>query len=244
MTGGHGYTETQGTEGTEGMDVTLRLPSGRVCNTQYAVHNSQSAIRDPQFDIYLVGVGGQGVLTIGELLAEAALRQGIPANYYESKGMAQRGGFVKAQLRLGREVVGPNIPERGAHLVISMELSESLKGVRFVKPGHDFLVFGHVWAPTAVMLGKAPYPTLGQVREQVEAAGARWRYVAADVLPTYQGLPVPANIFVLGATMALTGLPEVLSVDDVRETVREKWRRAAERNLYAFQMGYDAYAGG
>ncbi|PKO22808.1 MAG: hypothetical protein CVU38_07455, partial [Chloroflexi bacterium HGW-Chloroflexi-1] len=170
------------------------------------------------YDVLLVGVGGQGVLTIGELLAEAALRQGIPANYYESKGMAQRGGFVKAQLRLGRQVVGPNIPEGGADLVISMELSESLKGVRFVKPGQDFLVFGHVWAPTAVMLGKAPYPTLGQVREQVEAAGAKWRYVAADVLPIYQGLPVPANIFVLGATMALTGLRKLLSPEDVRET--------------------------
>jgi len=105
------------------------------------------------YDIYLVGVGGQGVLTIGDIIAETALRNMIPVSFYPTKGMAQRGGFVKAQVRLGRQTVGPNIPEKGADLVIAMEVSEALKAVRFVKPGGDFLLFGHVWAPTAVMLG-------------------------------------------------------------------------------------------
>ena len=71
------------------------------------------------FDIYLVGVGGQGVLTIGEIITETAFRAGKPANFYPTKGMAQRGGAVKAQLRLGRSTVGPAIPERGADLVIA-----------------------------------------------------------------------------------------------------------------------------
>ncbi|MFN3374801.1 MAG: sortase domain-bontaining protein, partial [Chloroflexus sp.] len=70
--------------------------------------------------------------------------QGLPVNYYPTEGMAQRGGFVKAQVRLGRSFVGPNIPEKGADLAISMELSESLKAVRFLKPGADFVLWGHV----------------------------------------------------------------------------------------------------
>ncbi len=53
------------------------------------------------YDIYFVGVGGQGVLTTGELVAETAHRAGIPVNFYPAKGMAQRGGFVKAQLLTG-----------------------------------------------------------------------------------------------------------------------------------------------
>ena len=58
-----------------------------------------------KYDIYLVGVGGQGLLTIADIITAAAVQKGIPVNFYPTKGMAQRGGFVKAQVRLGREQV-------------------------------------------------------------------------------------------------------------------------------------------
>ena len=32
------------------------------------------------YDVYLVGVGGQGVLTIGEIIAETAQRRGVPVS--------------------------------------------------------------------------------------------------------------------------------------------------------------------
>ena len=192
------------------------------------------------YDIYLVGVGGQGVLTIGELVAEAAHRRGMPVNFYPTKGMAQRGGFVKAQLRLGRGIVGPNIPEQGADLVIAMEVSEALKAVRFIKPGGDFVIFGHVWAPTAVMLGKAGYPTLDQVQEQVQEAGGKMHYLAPESLPLYEGTPVAANVFVLGAAVGHTCLGEVLYPSEVAHVVQTKWMRGIERNLFAVQEGIEA----
>lgn len=192
------------------------------------------------YDIYLVGVGGQGVLTIAELITEAAYLQGLPVNYYPTEGMAQRGGFVKAQVRLGRGFVGPNIPEKGADLAISMELSESLKAVRFLRPGGDFVLWGHVWLPTAAMLGKAPYPTLDTVREQIERAGARLHYLDPHNLPMYQGEPVPDNLYVLGAALAGSALGTALSVETVKQVVRRRWQKVAERNLFALQSGMEA----
>jgi indolepyruvate ferredoxin oxidoreductase beta subunit len=189
------------------------------------------------YDVYLVGVGGQGVLTIAELIAEAALRAQVPINLYPTKGMAQRGGFVKAQLRLGRQPVGPSISEQGADLVIAMEVSEALKAVRFVKPGGDLMLFGHVWPPTDVLLGKAPYPTLEQVVEQVKGAGGRMHYVDPDSLPLHQGIPVPANIFVLGAALGHTRLGEILNPPDVAQVVQTRWTKGTERNTLAFQAG-------
>ena len=193
-----------------------------------------------EYDVFLVGVGGQGLLTIGDIIIEAALRKGIPASFYPTKGMAQRGGFVKAQVRLGRQMGGPSIPERGADLVIAMEVSEALKAVRFVKPGKDFLLFGHVWPPTAVMLGKASYPSLEQVCEQVRAAGAKVHYLDPESLPPYGGMPVQANMFVLGAVIAHVGLGEVLDPSDVVHIVRTRWTRDAERNIFALQSGLEA----
>lgn len=192
------------------------------------------------YDIYLVGVGGQGVLTIGDVVAEAALDQGMPVNFYPTKGMAQRGGFVKAQLRLGRQTVGPQIPEKGADLVIAMEVSEALKAVRFARPGADFLLFGHVWPPTAVMLGKAPYPELEQVRDKVREAGAKLHYLDPEKLPLYDGAPVPANVYVLGAALGQTGLGKMLDAAAVARIVEKRWKRGRERNRRAFQAGLEA----
>ncbi|OQY23434.1 MAG: hypothetical protein B6I35_03715 [Anaerolineaceae bacterium 4572_32.2] len=190
-----------------------------------------------KYDIYLVGVGGQGVLTIGDLITEAAARQRIPVSFYPTKGMAQRGGAVKARLRLGREFAGPNIPERGADLVIAMERSEALKAVRFIKPGGDFVLFGHVWAPTAVMLGKEDYPTLEQVREQVQEAGGKMHYLAPKDLPLYEGGPVAANVYVLGAALGHTPLKEILDQSEAANLVQARWAKGAERNELAFQAG-------
>jgi indolepyruvate ferredoxin oxidoreductase beta subunit len=192
------------------------------------------------FDIYLVGVGGQGIMTIGEIIAESAFQKGIPVNFYPTKGMAQRGGFVKAQLRMGRASAGPNIPEKGADLVISTELSETLKAVRFIKPGGEVLLFGYVWAPTEVVLGKAAYPRPELVLDRISRAVGRAYYIEPSSLPSYESAPVPDNIYVLGAALGQTRLGQFLSMADVAKIVRNRWKKGAERNLFAFQQGLRA----
>jgi indolepyruvate ferredoxin oxidoreductase beta subunit len=187
------------------------------------------------YDIYLVGVGGQGVLTIGEIIAETAFRAGLPVNFYPTKGMAQRGGFVKAQLRLGRPAPGPAIPEGGADLVIATEVSEALKAVKFVKPGGDFVLFAYVWAPTAVMLGKATYPELDAVLEQVRLAGARPVVIDPNGLPLFEGEPVPDNVHTLGVAAAQTALGQIVAPEAMAEVIGTRWKRGAERNLFAFR---------
>jgi len=168
------------------------------------------------YDIYLVGVGGQGVLTMSDILAEAALRKAIPVNVFPIKGMAQRGGFIKAQVRLGRKVTGPNIPERGADLVVGMELSESLKAIRFIKPGKDFVLLGHL-----------------------KAAGAHLLYLDPEEIPLHKGVPVPANIFVLGAILGHTKLGRIFDPHEVSNIIRHRWKTGAKRNATAFQAGLE-----
>jgi indolepyruvate ferredoxin oxidoreductase, beta subunit len=189
------------------------------------------------YDVFLVGLGGQGILTIGEILAGVAQHEQIPANFYPSKGMAQRGGFVKAQLRLGREGVGPNIPQRSADLVVAMELSEALKAVRFVKEGGYFILFSETWSPTAVMLGKAKYPTHEQVEEQIAATNAHLVVIDPTHLPVYHGEPVAPNIFMLGVAMKSTSLGKFFKPEIVNQVIQERWKRAAEANQFAFEAG-------
>ena len=54
------------------------------------------------YQIVVSGVGGQGVLFITRLLAEAAIAKGLPVFTSETHGMAQRGGTVISHLKVGR----------------------------------------------------------------------------------------------------------------------------------------------
>jgi indolepyruvate ferredoxin oxidoreductase beta subunit len=218
--------------------------NGSLRFTHYGLRNGDDATVRGRYDIFLVGVGGQGVLTMGDLIAEAAVEAGLPVNFYPTKGMAQRGGSVKVQVRLGREVVGPEIPEGQADLAVAMERSEALKALRYVRPGADFVLYGHVWEPTKVMLGKADYPTLEQVRAAVEEAEAEMHYLDPAHLPRRDGSRLPANVYVLGAAVGCTGLGEILDAEAVAEVVVNRWERYAAVNEAAFRAGLEAGSDG
>lgn len=197
-------------------------------------------MQNKRYDIYIVGVGGQGVLTIAEIITSVAFEEGIPVNYYPTKGMAQRGGFVKAQLRLGAETVGPDIAQQGADLVISMERSEALKAIRYMKKGGEFFLYDNKWLPTAVMLGKAPYPETGDVRREIAQAGGKAKVLSSEALPEFEGKPVRDNLYVLGAILKSTSLEKYLERKAILRTIESKWPKAAEENLYAVEQGLKA----
>ena len=188
-------------------------------------------------DIVLIGVGGQGVLTIADLLLLAAFETGLPATYCPTKGMAQRGGFVKAEVRLGPDGGGPRIDEAGADLVVSLERSESLKGTPFVKPEGTCLLFDHVWAPTGVMLGDDEYPERDDVVAFLDQAASRVIVLDPADLPTIDGQPARPNLYVLGAMIGRTDLGDLLSSGVMESTIAARWPKVADANLATFRAG-------
>ena len=193
-----------------------------------------------QYDIYIVGLGGQGVLTIGDLLAQAGLAKDMAVNFYPRKGMSQRGGFVQGQLRFGRENVGASLPRKGADLVVSMERSEALKGVGYCKPGCDFLLYDDVWITTDVIAKKEKYPELKDVQAQITATGAKLYCLSSDGLPQVNGVPVRANMFILGALLSNTSLKALFSLEDILAALQTYLPKNVESNLAAVQAGYAA----
>ncbi|MBN1160321.1 MAG: 2-oxoacid:acceptor oxidoreductase family protein, partial [Dehalococcoidales bacterium] len=58
-----------------------------------------------EINIIICGVGGQGVVLVSELLGSAAVRGNVAVKGSEVLGMAQRGGSVFSNLRLGGDVI-------------------------------------------------------------------------------------------------------------------------------------------
>ena len=190
-----------------------------------------------RYNIRISGLGGQGVVTLGDLIARAALAADVPVSHVPTKGMAQRGGFVKVEIRLGREAAGPRVAEHSANLVVSMERSEALKGLTLIHPEGQYILYDHVWEPTGVMLGEDDYPS----RESVLAALSD---VAGDVLvlnpddrPKFDDRPVAANVFTLGAMFSTRKLQELIDVETIESILLKRWPKSADANGCAFRAG-------
>ena len=70
-------------------------------------------------NILICGVGGQGVLLAGDIIAETAIAAGCDAKKSEVHGMAQRGGSVVSHVRYGDKVNSPLIREGEADAILS-----------------------------------------------------------------------------------------------------------------------------
>jgi len=53
------------------------------------------------FRLVLVGVGGQGCITAGRVVGEAAAAEGLDARVGELHGLSQRGGSVQCTVAIG-----------------------------------------------------------------------------------------------------------------------------------------------
>ncbi len=87
-----------------------------------------------RYQIVISGVGGQGVLFITRLLAEAAIGKGLPVFTSETHGMAQRGGTVISHLKVG-EFASPLINPGRADGLIALKAESLIQHGGYLKPG-------------------------------------------------------------------------------------------------------------
>ncbi len=108
-----------------------------------------------QYNIFMIGVGGQGIGLLSEALIRAAHYAKIPAKGVDTHGLAQRGGTVTSQLRLGDNVFSPLIPEGAADIVIALERHEALRGMNsHLKDNGTLVYYDAMWQPLGVRLRK------------------------------------------------------------------------------------------
>jgi len=183
-------------------------------------------------NIILVGVGGQGVLLVSTIIAEAAIQSGMDVKTNEVHGMAQRGGSVLAQVRFGERVYSPLVWEGTADILIALEEAEALRHAHFLKKGGLAVVSTQRIIPVTVSSGKAQYPA--DIEERLARAFPNLILLDALKIAHEIGNAKAANIVTLGA--AARGMPALESRwnDAIDRCVAEKHR---ELNKRAFKAG-------
>ena len=86
-------------------------------------------------NVVLAGLGGQGVITASDILADAAIRAGLDVKKAEVHGMAQRGGSVTCDVRFGEKVLSPMVPRGETDFLLVLAPSEVEVTRPLLRPG-------------------------------------------------------------------------------------------------------------
>src|SRR5512136_380549 len=149
-------------------------------------------------DVYLVGVGGQGIITASRIIGDAAILAGKNVLLSETHGMAQRGGSVVCTARIG-EIYSPLIPDGQADVVLSFELLEALRAVCKASRNTIVITSSERMIPLSVSSQKLKYPTLDEVRREVTKIAEEFVLIEAPKLAAEAGVPMSSNIVRVGA---------------------------------------------
>jgi indolepyruvate ferredoxin oxidoreductase beta subunit len=178
--------------------------------------------------ILISGVGGQGVLFVTGLLAEAAINKGLSVFTSETHGMAQRGGTVVSHFKVG-DYSSPLIrPFKADGLLV-------LKDENIVQHG-SFLRKGG-WA---VVNSDNDL----KIEKTLTASG-----VDADRLAQEISNPKSVNLIVLGFALAKAGQKDrdainlFCSLTDIKKVLRKRFvsrKKLLDASVKALVAGYKA----
>ena len=179
--------------------------------------------------IIISGVGGQGVLFVTRLLAEAAIKKGLAVFTSETHGMAQRGGTVLSHLKVG-EYASPLIRPAQADGLLALRAENLTQHGAFLKDGGWVVVNGK-----------------DDVKKNESKPLAS---VDADTLAREIGNPKAVNLIVLGFALATAEKKEedrnelFCSLSEIKTVLQDRFgnkKKMLKASMKALEAGYNVF---
>ena len=189
-------------------------------------------------NFYLIGVGGQGVIRLGQIIADYGLKKGEKVKFFKEVGMAQRGGPVYCEVRIGN-VFGSRIPPLSSDIIVVMELSEGLKSLEFIKPGGTVILNRKRIYPIDMMAHPEKYPQEEEITKLFKEANARIIWIDAGKIASETRLPIAENIVLLGALSFISSFDKKFVINILKKHIP----RELDKNIIAFYAGYETVEG-
>lgn len=197
---------------------------------------------DQPYAILVTGIGGTGVVTIGQILGMAAYLEGQAATVLDMAGLAQKNGAVMSFVRIAREVHdlhAPRIGTGGARVLLGCDVVVAASKEALAKIGPS----------TRAIVNVAPTPTadftrntewsfpLGVMESAIAEVVGRERAAFVDatgMATALLGDAIAANLFLLGYAWQSGAVP--LGLEAIQRAIRLN-ETAVEQNLQAFLWG-------
>ncbi len=188
-----------------------------------AIEVGAVASKAVDLQVRVAGFGGQGVLLLGEVLAEAGLDAGLEVSWLPSYGPEMRSGTSNCHVRISNETIDSPMVS-SPNMLIAMNEPSLRKFVATVRPGGWILYNGDAIPADCV-------------REDVHELSIPFTHVADEI-----GDARITNMVMLGALLEITGALPQASVDSaLRRLVKSaRWYELDER---ALERGRELYRG-
>ncbi|MCE5213933.1 MAG: indolepyruvate oxidoreductase subunit beta [Methanobacterium sp.] len=193
------------------------------------------------YNIYISGVGGQGIIKTSIVMGEAAMKMGKPVVMSEIHGMAQRGGVVSTELKIG-PARSPIIPEGEADLLLAFEPLEALRAIKIIDNSGYVITNTSPIFPFNISSSKYPYPDINIILEELASRSDLFALDAWGIAKK-AGHILSLNMVMLGAAAAVPTFPidKKLLLESMKENLPPK---SLSVNLKAFEEGYQCVIGG
>jgi len=191
------------------------------------------------YNIVITGVGGQGVLLTAEILGNSALKEGYDVRVSEIHGMAQRGGSVVCDVRIGKRVYAPTTPDGMADVMLGLEPIETLRYLKFASPQTLIIMNTRSVKPVSVLMGAAKDLSLDDITQIINRYYDNAILIDAMQLAMKAGSPIVQNMVMLGVLASTEHLP--ININTLKESIKQLVSpRYFELNMMAFELGLKA----
>lgn len=170
-----------------------------------------------------------------EILCQVALLSGKDVKKSEVHGMAQRGGSVVSQVRIGDKVHSPLIALGETDLLISFEKVEALRHAHFVASNGVAMVNDQEIRPVTVSSGQAEWPE--DVDGMLKSTFPKLELIPALKMAGELGNVRAVNMIMIGALSNHMDIDDSIWHEAIKALVKPQF---VELNLKAFEAGKKA----
>lgn len=172
-------------------------------------------------EIIIAGFGGQGVLSMGKILAYAGVMSGKEVTWLPSYGPEQRGGTSNVTVVISDERISSPIVGT-CDIAITLNQQSLTKFEKMVKPG-----------------GKLIYDSYG-IAEKPSRQDIEIYEIDAKTASVTHGMEKMFNTIVLGSLLRIEPMVEIEDVmKSLKKTLPERYHKLLPENERAIRIGMD-----
>ena len=171
-----------------------------------------------RIEIVASGFGGQGVVRLGQIIGETGVKQGLHVTMLKSHGTEMRGGYVRSQVVLSKDIIDSPMCESPDYFIALS--SAAYNRFKDTVPAEGLVFYDPAF-----------------VEEIDDSLPCTHKAFPAKELSVENfDTPLFANTLVLGVVAKTV---EVLERDVVLESILDVIPKFHDRNRDAFRIGYE-----